>query len=127
MSTDSTHSLNLEQQRKRAKDLLKAARAGEADALARLASVQAGPAALRLADAQRAIARENGFASWPKLVSHAAERDRERFIEAVQANDAAGLRQLLESSAAARKLVNEPLFAFGQRAVNAASGSLPTM
>lgn len=66
--------LNLEQQRRRAKDLLKALRSGQPDALDRL-TAHAGitdPAsdALRLADAQLVIARENGFASWPKLKAH---------------------------------------------------------
>ncbi len=63
--------LNLEQQRKRAKDLLKAARAGEPEALARLARL--GPATgntPRLADAQRVIALESGFRSWARLKHH---------------------------------------------------------
>lgn len=63
--------LNLEQQRKRAKELLKAARAGEPEALARLARL--GPAAgnaPRLADAQRVIALESGFRSWARLKHH---------------------------------------------------------
>jgi hypothetical protein len=66
--------LNLEQQRRRAKDLLKALRAGEGDALRRLAAGTGrgmpAPDAVSLADAQLVIARENGFASWPKLKTH---------------------------------------------------------
>jgi ankyrin repeat protein len=56
---------DLDFERKRAKALLKAARAGDADARARIGA--ADPA---LADAQHAIARERGFASWPQLKAH---------------------------------------------------------
>jgi hypothetical protein len=49
--------LNLEQQRKRAKDLLRARRA-------------AGSPGFTLTDAQFAIARELGFPSWPALRAH---------------------------------------------------------
>jgi len=63
---------SLEQLRKQAKDLLRAARSGDASALARLSSTM--PAAERppitLARAQLAIARDYGFASWPRLVTH---------------------------------------------------------
>ena len=67
--------LNLEQQKRRAKDLLKSARASDAEALARLQkhlpeNLSSTPDAFRLADAQLAIARENGFSSWPKLKQH---------------------------------------------------------
>ena len=57
--------LNLEQQRKRAKDLLRAVRAGDAAARRRLADAVAlsvpDAVTLKLADAQFAIARELGF------------------------------------------------------------------
>ena len=64
--------LNLEQQKKRAKELLKAARAGDADVVARWdAHHPKGAAAERqLADAQLVIARENGFPSWPRMKAH---------------------------------------------------------
>ena len=56
--------LNLEQQRKRAKDLLRAVRAGDAAARRRLADAVALPVpdavTLKLADAQFAIARQTG-------------------------------------------------------------------
>ena len=57
---------NLQQQRKLAKDLLKAARADQADAIARLKKVRADAAQFKLADAQLAISREAGFDSPPK-------------------------------------------------------------
>ena len=66
--------LNLEQQRKRAKDLLRACRAGDAAARRRLANAldprRPDAAALKLNDAQFAIARELGFASWRDLRTH---------------------------------------------------------
>ncbi len=68
---------NLEQLRKQAKDLLRACRAGDPHALARLAAHlphRAAPRAApgdgpppRLADALLVIAREAGFASWPRF------------------------------------------------------------
>ena len=58
--------LDLDQARRRAKELLRAARAGDADALARMRDDRAP----RLADAQRAVAADLGFASWPALVAH---------------------------------------------------------
>ena len=63
---------SLEQLRNQAKDLLGAARAGDASALARMTATgrSAGRARIALADAYLAIAREYGFPSWPKLVRH---------------------------------------------------------
>ncbi len=60
--------------RKAANELLRAARAGRPDAVARLQEALGHvPAELRLADAQRTIARERGHASWA-----AFQRDIER-------------------------------------------------
>jgi len=71
--------LNLEQQKNRAKDLLRAAKAGDADALSRLAAVRRdSQAPAKLADAQFAIAREQRFASWEKLKAHIASMERQR-------------------------------------------------
>jgi Domain of unknown function (DUF1835) len=80
--------LNLEQQKNRAKDLLRAAKAGDADALSRLAAVRSDPVArnsldtlqatAKLADAQFVIARELRFASWALLKAHIASMDRQR-------------------------------------------------
>ncbi len=116
--------LQLEQQRKLAKDLLRAARAGSRDALARLRAVRtdAGDAArpLKLADAQLAIAREAGFPSWPKLVASLRERDLQEFRAAVLRRDAPGVARLL-AAPHVRERVNEPLFEFGQRAAHLAA------
>ena len=65
--------LNLEQQRKRAKDLLRAVRAGDREALSRLQAATGNrvPAReVKLADAQFAVARELRFASWRDLRHH---------------------------------------------------------
>jgi hypothetical protein len=63
--------LNLDQQKKRARELLKAALAGDAHALARFAAHHPKrPAEPRLADAQLVIARELGLPSWPRLKAH---------------------------------------------------------
>ncbi|MCK8783015.1 DUF1835 domain-containing protein [Roseomonas sp. NAR14] len=79
--------LNLEQQRKRAKELLRALRAGEPQALRRfrlhhplaggpLVGGMDGPGLpgrlARLSEAQLVIARELGLPSWPRLVAHVA-------------------------------------------------------
>ena len=71
---------DLEQQKKRAKDLLKALRAADAVAFARLRRshprlIHAGPgqaeaAPLKLADAQLVVAREYGFSSWPAMKAY---------------------------------------------------------
>src|SRR4051794_38321697 len=50
--------------RKAAKELLRSARAGDPAALARLHDAPDAPDAPKLADAQRAIAREHGHSSW---------------------------------------------------------------
>src|SRR5688500_19202616 len=65
---------SISKQRKRAKDLLRAVRAGDAAARRRLADAVALPgpdaATVKLADAQFAIAREIGFRTWRDLRTH---------------------------------------------------------
>ena len=63
---------SLERLRKEAKDLLRAARGGDAGALARMTAATHAPHGARiiLAQAQLAIAREYGFPGWPGLVHH---------------------------------------------------------
>jgi hypothetical protein len=78
--SDTAHRLparpSLSQLRKQAKDLLRAARGGDPGAFARIAAVlpeskrQRAPERVILTDAQLAIARELGFASWAKLARH---------------------------------------------------------
>src|SRR5262245_35674197 len=66
--------LSLEQQKKRAKDLLHAVRSNQANAIARFQrhlpeclTASQGP---RLNDAQQVVARENGFRKWTDLKAH---------------------------------------------------------
>ena len=66
--------VNLEQLRKQAKELVRAARAGDAEALARLEGREP-----ILARAQLVVAREHGYASWPALVA-AVEANAESFV-----------------------------------------------
>jgi ankyrin repeat protein len=85
--------LNLEQQKKQAREFLRALRRGDAEEMARLRRYHARWAAaddsdvrvhVSLHDAQFALARELGFASWPKLKAHAdpsAQLGQTRFYE----------------------------------------------
>jgi ankyrin repeat protein len=79
--------LNIEQQEKQARELLRAIRSGNADALDRLRRHHARWVALdegsvrqlvSLHDAQFVLAREQGFASWPKLKAYAEPSSRSR-------------------------------------------------
>jgi hypothetical protein len=63
---------NLEQLRHQSKELLRAIRRGDADALADLAQFHPkppDPASARLADAQLVLARSYGLSNWPRLVT----------------------------------------------------------
>ncbi len=100
---------NLESERKRAKKLLRAWRAGDADALARLrahhprfaAGAEFAPDALKLADALLVAAREAGFASWPRLKHHVEElaasfeQRLELFVDAACSGDVVRAERLL--------------------------------
>ncbi|HTV02998.1 MAG TPA: DUF1835 domain-containing protein [Luteitalea sp.] len=74
--------LTLEQQRKRAKDLLRAVRAQDPAARRRFADAVAHPPSaetpIKLADAQFAIARELGFRTWRELRAHVTTQDAAR-------------------------------------------------
>lgn len=85
---------NIEQYRKQAKELLRAAQTGKREALARLhmhhPQISRLPSAevqgqnFALADAHVVIAREHGFASWPAF---AKEIKRQQIMSAVDASD----------------------------------------
>jgi hypothetical protein len=62
---------DIDQLRRKARELLRAAAAGEPEALARLRAVSERPT---LAAAQLTVAREHGFRSWPALRSEAESR-----------------------------------------------------
>ena len=75
---------SLEYERKQAKALHRQIRAGDADALRRVHSTHPvalrdrRPDELKLADVQHVIAREYGFASWPRMVEYFEELERHR-------------------------------------------------
>jgi hypothetical protein len=85
---------SLEQLRKQAKELLRAYRAGDVAAVARLAAVlqrlatSAQTSGVTLADAQFVLAREYGFENWARLIQHVAARNpaerRERYEQLAQ-------------------------------------------
>ncbi|HVV44428.1 MAG TPA: hypothetical protein VHC72_04460 [Bryobacteraceae bacterium] len=95
---------SLIQLRNQAKDLLRSIRAGSPEALSRLREHHRRhplPDAASLSDAQFVVAREYGFASWPKLKHHVegleAVADRVSKLQAeFAAGDAAAKRRLLE-------------------------------
>jgi hypothetical protein len=65
------------QLRRMAKELRAAARAGDPGAVQRLRNhVDADPATVSLSAAQLVVAREHGFASWPRLMEHLEARRR---------------------------------------------------
>lgn len=98
---------DLSYERKRAKALLRDHRAGDREAIARVAAhlpraASSDAAALRLADAQHVIARERGFASWSKLKSHLdaalpLAEQAERLLDAVEQGRAATVSRLLRA------------------------------
>jgi hypothetical protein len=84
--------LNFEQQQKRAKDLLKAARDGDAQALSRFNSSPP-----KLAEAQFLIARELRFGNWAALKAHANAMARERERMELRRTGIAGAEPLLDA------------------------------
>jgi ankyrin repeat protein len=79
--------LNLEQQKKQARELLRAIRSGNPDSLSRLRRhharwAESDDGSIRqlvsLHDAQFVLAREQGFSSWPKLKAYAEPSTRSR-------------------------------------------------
>ena len=136
---------NLEQLKKQAKDLHKAHHDRDPEALGRivrhlprLGGLPPGVAAetpFPLSEAQLVIAREYGFASWPKLkhfvqalrTASASTEPLQAFREAVLAGDADRLRSLLASHPPLRHAIDEPLFDFDAPAVVAAKQDLPVI
>jgi ankyrin repeat protein len=97
-SLTSGRKLNLEQQRKRAKDLRRALTEGRPEAADRVlrhlprarghSLPQVLASRLTLSEAQLVVAREAGFASWPQMVAAAGDVDvEEALIDAALAGD----------------------------------------
>ena len=112
---------NLDQLKNQAKDLLKAHNAGDPEAIQRVRENHptATAAKLRLSDAQLVIAREYGFASWPKLKKHVEQPSDPHalFHKAFKNNDAALLRKLLNDYPQFKARINEPVGDFGAPAI----------
>ncbi|MDG3007607.1 ankyrin repeat domain-containing protein [Paludisphaera mucosa] len=109
---------NLDQLKNQAKDLLKACASGDADALKRF---QEHRAEQTLSGAQFVIAREYGFAGWPPLKAHVdslTPDDPEKLMRAIEADDVAGVRLMLERSTSLRKRINEPIGSFDSPPLN---------
>jgi ankyrin repeat protein len=129
MSRDLPTHPNLEHLKKQAKDLLSDFRQGDPAAVERFRSLGSLPAPARpkLAHAQYAIARQYGFASWPKLKAHVeclarASDPVAALVSAVKANDTRGVGKLLKRHPELKSKLNDPLpgFAFGATALLAA-------
>jgi ankyrin repeat protein len=124
---------NLEQLKNQAKDLLKAQQSSDAEALGRIranhpdyanaSDDEVRAARFSLSDAQLAVAREYGFASWPKLKQHVESLlleigdPVELFKRAFKTDDAVFLRKLIERFPQMKARVNEPVAAFDSPAI----------
>src|SRR5688572_5720473 len=118
---------DLEQQKKLAKELLHAFRAGDREAITRMRAELPDKSELSLADAQFVLAREYGLSSWRELKHRiekavAAQRPPiERFKRAVREGDAKTVRALLEQHDEVRSNLDAPIFGFDSPAVVAVS------
>jgi ankyrin repeat protein len=124
---------NLEQLKNQAKDFLKAHDCGDAEALRRIqvshpdysgvSNAQIRAAKFSLSDAQLVIAREYGFASWPKLKDHVESLLLETadpmqlFHKAFKEDDAALFRKLVKRYPEAKAKINEPIASFDSPAI----------
>ena len=114
---------DLEQLKTQAKELLKAFKSGEADALARVRNVHPDLAKPKLSDAQLVLAREYGFPSWPAMKKHvdslAPEPTdvHEQVKKAFSKNDAPRLRNLLQRHPALKAMINDPIGPFDSPAI----------
>src|SRR5581483_8187288 len=119
---------SLEQLKKQAKELLQSLRSRELNAIQRVREFHPelskstesdlAKAEFSLADAQLTLAREYGFASWPKLKAQvetlAAEQDPAlAFQAAILGDDIARVADLLEKVPALRERLNGPLPDYG--------------
>ena len=107
---------SLEHLQKQAKDLLRLLERGQPAAIKRARAVASFRPGARpnIADAQHVIAREHGFAGWPKLRDHleslaGAPDPREALVAAVTANDPAGARLVLEGHPELRAMLDQPM------------------
>ncbi|MEP6732224.1 MAG: ankyrin repeat domain-containing protein [bacterium] len=113
MSVELPARASLEHLKSQAKELLRARRERDAEALERFASHTAVAAEPKLADAQHVVAREYGFATWTALKEHIESRGRttDPFAALVQAfheNDVSRVDDLLRTHPEIRAGLNRP-------------------
>lgn len=127
MSPQSRHPLpdrpDLAQQKKRAKELLHAFAAADAEANARVRAILPDKPRITLADAQFVVAREYGFASWAALKQHIDAHAKgtrtleEEVGDAFRRHDAKAVRRLFEQHPALRARINDPVFSYDSPAI----------
>jgi ankyrin repeat protein len=121
MPTDLPLNPNLEHLSKQAKALLDDFRLKKPEAVARFGSLSLKDAP-KLADAQHLIAREYGFNNWPELKTHVESVTFKTAVwlanKALQDDDVAGFRQLLERYPELRTRINEPVSHFNSPLIN---------
>jgi ankyrin repeat protein len=90
---------NLNQLKRQARELQKAFLVGEPSAVAEVNAYIRGadPASFALNEAQTALARAYGFASWPKLKAHVDGVTLARLVEAIKTGDLVLARRLLKT------------------------------
>jgi ankyrin repeat protein len=120
MSADLPNRPNLEQLKKQAKELLRAYRQGDPQAVQRFRSLALPPnRPAKLADAQRLIAREYPFPSWAKLKAHTEALAPTELVKSAFHNDDANLmRQLLHRHPELKAMLHQPLLAFDSFPIN---------
>ncbi len=115
MSRSLPERANFEFLTKQAKDFLRSAKSGDAIAVERLRAW--GPAgafkAPTLADCQHALAREYGFASWPKLKAHVEELTAadpaEALAAALKSHDAEAVAGVISRYSELRSKLDKPV------------------
>jgi ankyrin repeat protein len=119
---------DLEQQKKLAKELLRAYRASNAEAVARIRAELPDKTDISLTDAQYVLAREYGLANWRELKDRISTQrvsllpPLEQFKRAVNSGDASTLGTLLAQHADVRASINAPIFSFDSTALVSTSG-----
>jgi hypothetical protein len=109
---------NLEHLKKQAKQLLHDLQQSKPDAVERFrtSGLSSTPANVKLADAQHVVARDYGFASWPKLKEHVDSltlTPAEQLLAAVCASDARRVERVLGEHPELKAGLNQPLATYG--------------
>jgi ankyrin repeat protein len=109
---------NLEHLKKQAKQLLHDFEQSRPDAVERFRTFGSSstPATAKLADAQHVVARDYGFATWPKLKEHVDSltlTPAEQLLAAVCASDAQRVERALRDHPELKAPLNQPLATYG--------------